>query len=140
MAVNTTVQVTLPGMGESVREGTILEWHKQEGDSVEADETLVEVSTDKVDAEVPAPVAGTIAEIHAAAGETVSVGQVIARMLTDGSQAPANGAAVAGPAARGPAPATPNGVSPVARRVATVEGVDISSVRGSGPSGRITKA
>src|SRR5205085_12702283 len=54
MAVNTTVQVILPAMGESVREGTILEWHKQEGEAVEADETLVEVSTDKVDAEIPA--------------------------------------------------------------------------------------
>ena len=56
MAVDTTVQVTLPQMGESVTEGTVLEWHKQEGDRIEADEILVEVSTDKVDAEVPAPV------------------------------------------------------------------------------------
>ena len=63
MAVNTTVQVTLPAMGESVREGTVLEWHKQEGDAVEADETIVDVSTDKVDAEVPSPVAGEIVEI-----------------------------------------------------------------------------
>ncbi len=59
MAVNTTVQVTLPQMGESVTEGTVLEWHKQEGDSVEADEVLVEISTDKVDAEVPSPASGT---------------------------------------------------------------------------------
>ena len=60
MAVDTTVQVTLPAMGESVTEGTVLEWHKQEGDRVEADEVLVEVSTDKVDAEVPAPASGTV--------------------------------------------------------------------------------
>ena len=60
MAVDTTVQVTLPQMGESVTEGTVLEWHKQEGDRVEADETLVEISTDKVDAEVPAPASGTV--------------------------------------------------------------------------------
>ena len=58
MAVDTTVQVTLPAMGESVTEGTVLEWHKQEGDHVEADEVLVEISTDKVDAEVPSPAAG----------------------------------------------------------------------------------
>ena len=59
MAVGTgTYNVTMPAMGDSVTEGTILEWHKQEGDSVEADETLVEVSTDKVDAEVPSPVSG----------------------------------------------------------------------------------
>src|SRR5437868_6379481 len=80
MAVNTTVQVTMPAMGESVTEGTVLEWHKQEGDSIEADETLVEISTDKVDMEVPAPAAGTITEIVAEEGETVTVGQVIARM------------------------------------------------------------
>ena len=59
MAVNTTVQVTMPAMGESVTEGTVLEWHKQEGDPVEADEVLVEISTDKVDAEVPVAAAGT---------------------------------------------------------------------------------
>ena len=58
MAVNTTTQVTLPAMGESVREGTVLEWHKQEGDAVAEGETIVEVSTDKVDAEVPAPASG----------------------------------------------------------------------------------
>src|SRR5918997_5536929 len=80
MAVNTTVQVTLPQMGESVTEGTVLEWHKQEGDHVEADDTLVEISTDKVDAEVPAPASGTVTEILAQPGETVTVGQVIGRM------------------------------------------------------------
>ena len=59
MAVDTsTVQVVMPAMGDSVAEGTVLEWHKQEGDSVAADETIVEISTDKVDAEVPAPVSG----------------------------------------------------------------------------------
>ena len=67
-------------MGESVSEGTILEWAKAVGDSVAEDETLVEISTDKVDAEVPAPAAGTITELLAEAGDTVTVGQVIARM------------------------------------------------------------
>ncbi|MBW3653300.1 MAG: multifunctional oxoglutarate decarboxylase/oxoglutarate dehydrogenase thiamine pyrophosphate-binding subunit/dihydrolipoyllysine-residue succinyltransferase subunit, partial [Actinobacteria bacterium] len=85
MAVNMTVQMTLPPMGESVREGTVLEWHKQEGEPVEADETLVEVSTDKVDAEVPAPASGTLVKIHAGEGETVAVGAVLAEIATDGS-------------------------------------------------------
>ena len=60
MAVNTTVEVVMPPMGDSVSEGSILEWHKQEGDEVSEDETLVEISTDKVDAEVPSPVSGTV--------------------------------------------------------------------------------
>src|SRR4051795_9583268 len=87
MAVNTTVQVTLPAMGESVREGTILEWHKREGDAVEADETLVEVSTDKVDAEIPAPVSGTLVKVHAAEGDSVAVGAVLAEIAPNGAPA-----------------------------------------------------
>ena len=71
MAVNTTVEVVMPPMGDSVSEGSILEWHKQEGDEVSEDETLVEISTDKVDAEVPSPVSGTVVKIHAAEGDTV---------------------------------------------------------------------
>src|SRR3954470_10403369 len=88
------IEVTLPAMGESVTEGTILEWHKQEGDTIEADETLVEVSTDKVDAEVPAPVSCTIVKIHFAEGDTVNVGSILAEIAAgDGSagSAPANG-------------------------------------------------
>src|SRR4051794_20747672 len=87
-----------PAMGESVTEGTILEWHKQEGDPVEADEVLVEISTDKVDAEVPAPAAGVLVKIHAPEGETVQVGQLLAEIGT-------NGAAPAAPAAAPEAPA-----------------------------------
>src|SRR5215831_10450716 len=93
MAVNTTIEVTMPPMGESVTEGTILEWHKKEGDRVEVDEILVEISTDKVDAEVPSPAAGTIMKLHRAEGDTVTVGELLAEI------APSNGA--------GPAPATP---------------------------------
>src|SRR3954452_23405958 len=100
MAVDTTVQVTLPQMGESVTEGTVLEWHKQEGDHVEADEVIVEVSTDKVDAEVPAPASGTVAKIHAAEGDTVQVGAVLAEIATGNGagrvrpgSAPGNGGA-----------------------------------------------
>ena len=108
MAVNTTVQVTLPQMGESVTEGTVLEWHKQEGDSVEADEVLVEISTDKVDAEVPSPASGTVVKIHAAEGDTVTVGAVLAEIATENGAAPAAAAAteepVAEPAANGDEP------------------------------------
>src|SRR3954452_1149963 len=87
MAVNTTVEVVMPPMGDSVSEGSILEWHKQEGDEVSEDETLVEISTDKVDAEVPSPVTGTVVKIHAAEGDTVGVGSVLAEIApgTNGS-------------------------------------------------------
>src|SRR6201994_3136927 len=90
MAVDTsTVQVVMPAMGDSVAEGTVLEWHKQEGDAVSADETIVEISTDKVDAEVPAPVAGTVTRIHAAEGDTVAVGALLAEISTNGDAAAA---------------------------------------------------
>src|SRR5215217_5160753 len=90
MAINTTtVEVVMPAMGDSVSEGTVLEWHKAEGDSVSADETLVEISTDKVDAEVPAPIDGTVVKVHAAEGDTIHVGGLLAEI------APTNGAAPA---------------------------------------------
>src|SRR4051794_32235775 len=89
MAVGTTVEVTLPQMGESVSEGTVLQWHAAEGERVTADETLVEVSTDKVDAEVPAPASGTLVKILAHEGDTIAVGAVLAEIDTNGAGAPA---------------------------------------------------
>src|ERR1041384_6305243 len=89
MAVNTTVEVVMPPMGDSVSEGSILEWHKQEGDEVSEDETRVEISTDKVDAEVPAPVSGTVVKIHAAEGDTVGVGAVLAEIAPTNGSGPA---------------------------------------------------
>jgi 2-oxoglutarate dehydrogenase E1 component len=89
MAVNTTVEVVMPPMGDSVSEGSILEWHKQEGDEISEDETLVEISTDKVDAEVPAPVSGTVVKIHAAEGDTVGVGSVLAEIAPSNGTGPA---------------------------------------------------
>ncbi len=84
MAVDaSTVQVVMPAMGDSVAEGTVLEWHKQEGDRIEVDETIVEISTDKVDAEVPSPAAGTVVRIHVAEGDTVAVGALLAEIATD---------------------------------------------------------
>ena len=83
----------MPAMGESVSEGTILEWAKQPGDAVADDETIVEISTDKVDAEVPAPASGTLTEMLAEAGDTVTVGQVIARMTSRQRRRPGAGRA-----------------------------------------------
>ncbi|HEY4778048.1 MAG TPA: biotin/lipoyl-containing protein, partial [Solirubrobacterales bacterium] len=104
MAVSSgTVQVVMPAMGDSVAEGTVLEWHKHEGDSVAADETIVEISTDKVDAEVPSPATGRLVKIYATEGETVAVGAVLAEISTDGAGAE-NGAEV---------PATGVGGTPV---------------------------
>src|ERR671939_599760 len=85
----TTVQITMPQMGESVTEGTVLGWLKQVGDRVEADEPLVEVSTDKVDAEVPAPAGGTLTKILAQPDETVEVGQVLGEIETGDAPPPA---------------------------------------------------
>src|SRR3979490_3427221 len=103
MAVRSgTVQVTMPAMGDSVAEGTVLEWHKQEGDSVDVDETLVEISTDKVDAEVPAPVAGPVVKSHAAEGDTIAVGALLAEISTNGASA-----ALATPVSAESPPASP---------------------------------
>ena len=110
MAVEaSTIEVTLPAMGESVTEGTVLEWHKQEGDTVEADEVLVEISTDKVDAEVPAPAAGTVVKIHVGEGDTVQVGAVLAEISAGGQDGggPAAAAGNGGTAAAGEAPPEP---------------------------------
>src|ERR1700741_3569376 len=84
MATSTTIEVRMPEMGESVTEGTVLEWHKREGDAVSAAETIVEISTDKVDAEVPAPAAGILTKIHAPEGETIEVGSLLAEISTNG--------------------------------------------------------
>src|SRR5918992_309201 len=101
----TSVQITMPQMGESVTEGTVLGWLKQVGDRVEADEPLVEVSTDKVDAEVPAPAAGTLVKIVANADETVQVGSVLGEIDPDGG----NGAAAPEVAAEPDAPSEAEG-------------------------------
>src|SRR5271165_4483545 len=127
-----TVDVLTPAAGESVSEGTILEWRVKVGEPIKLDETIVEISTDKVDLELPAPASGTVSEILVAEGETVTVGQVIARIALNGAaEAEVNGGAgataEAPPAPAGDPPAadsapglTPAGVkvSPVAARAA----------------------
>ncbi|MDQ3675829.1 MAG: biotin/lipoyl-binding protein, partial [Actinomycetota bacterium] len=85
MAVQTTIKVMLPSMGESVTEGTVLEWHKRVGEAVQADEALVDISTDKVDVEVSAPTSGTVVQVHFEEGDAVSVGAVLAEIAPDGA-------------------------------------------------------
>ena len=87
-----SVEIQMPQMGESVTEGTVLEWHVSEGESVQEGDTVVEVSTDKVDAEVPAPASGVISKILAQPDETVQVGQVLAELDTSADGASGNGA------------------------------------------------
>ena len=140
-----TIDIVTPTGGESVTEGTILEWSVKVGDTVKDGDTVVEISTDKVDMELPAPSSGTITEILAEEGETVTVGQVIARMTTSVSAAPAQGppeAAVATSAGVATLDGDGDGAnaSPVAKRVAAQEGVSLSNVQGSARGGRITKA
>ena len=115
-----TLVISMPEMGESVTEGTVLEWHVGEGDSVSEGDTVVEVSTDKIDAEVPAPASGTVTKLLVEPDATVQVGQALAEM-TSGAAPAGDGAApadAATTAAEEPAPADAgNGrASPVARR------------------------
>src|SRR4051812_10032288 len=133
------VDVAVPEMGESVSEGTVLDWLVKVGDTVERDQGLVEISTDKVDAELPSPVAGTVVEILAKPDDVVATGTVVARI------APGVGSAAPAPAATeapSTAATTGNGdlnATPVAARMASANGVDVSGLEGSGPRGRVTK-
>jgi pyruvate/2-oxoglutarate dehydrogenase complex dihydrolipoamide acyltransferase (E2) component len=149
------VEFKMPQLGESVVEGTIGRWLKEEGDRVEEYEPLLEVATDKVDTEVPSPVAGVLLEIRAREGETVRVGEVIAVLGEAGEVAPAGegpepeaeertapeqkGAAEAARVGGGERPGGPGYLTPVVARIAAEEGVDLSQVEGTGRHGRITK-
>ncbi|MGH7629335.1 MAG: lipoyl domain-containing protein, partial [Gemmatimonadales bacterium] len=103
------IDVVMPQMGESIAEGTLSRWLKQVGDPVKRDEPMFEISTDKVDAEIPAPGAGTLAEILVQEGQTVAVQTVVARIETEAGAAPAASAASAPPppAAETPRPPAP---------------------------------
>jgi pyruvate/2-oxoglutarate dehydrogenase complex dihydrolipoamide acyltransferase (E2) component len=163
------VEVVMPQMGVSVSEGTIVEWRKQVGDWVEYEEPIVDISTDKIDTEVPSPAAGRVAEIVVEPGTTVEVGTVLARLATDARPGQAhasegNGAAASEPAAPAseaaaaqgqtpvestatpsPEPGTaapadaPRRYSPVVQRIAAEHGVDLEQVRGTGRGGRVRK-
>jgi pyruvate dehydrogenase E2 component (dihydrolipoyllysine-residue acetyltransferase) len=166
MATETAVDVVMPQMGVSVSEGTITSWLKQQGENVEADEPLLEISTDKVDTEVPSPATGTLTQILVQEGETVDVGTKLGQIGGSATaetpvpaaepEAPAP-AAEAAPEPEAPAPPAPepaaapppaapaptgNGkafVSPVVARIASEHGVDPSQVPGTGSGGRVTK-
>src|SRR6476619_2521023 len=106
MAQTATVEIQMPAMGESVTEGTVLEWHVSEGDSVEEGDTVVEVSTDKVDAEVPAPASGTITRILVGPDETIEIGKPLAEMVK-GESADGDGAATTETSPRVAKPSAP---------------------------------
>src|SRR5215469_8354998 len=151
--------VIMPQMGESIFEGTITKWLKRPGDKVQRDEPLFEISTDKVDAEIPAPASGVLQEIKVAEGNTVQVNTIVGTISADGeSSTPAKSA----PAAAAPTPAqkketapppqpapTPAPAheaqdedvrsSPLVRKIAREHNVDLSQVSGTGLGGRITK-
>ncbi len=160
-------EIPMPQMGESIAEGTISKWLKAVGDTVERDEPLLEISTDKVDAEVPSPVAGTLLEIRAQEGDTVEVDSVVGVVGAKGSSVASPPAAPAPPAVAETAPQVPvaaaveqssssNGrdkslgeqsiedlrktrSSPLVRNIAKEHDVDITQIPGSGMSGRVTK-
>jgi len=156
-------QIKMPQLGESVTEGTVDKWLKHEGDFVKRDEPLVEVVTDKVNAEIPSPFEGKLVKIAVSEGETVRVGAVIAQIETGAAAAgaatqpkpkeagvaqteappePAGGNAPA-PAAAPPAEVADGGdrqrLSPAVRKLAAEHGIDPSSLRGSGMAGRVTR-
>ncbi|MFB9268901.1 2-oxoglutarate dehydrogenase complex dihydrolipoyllysine-residue succinyltransferase [Bradyrhizobium erythrophlei] len=145
-------EIRVPTLGESVTEATIGRWFKKAGDAVAVDEPLVELETDKVTIEVPAPSAGTLGEIIAKDGETVAVGALLGQ-INDGAAgakpaaaaAPAKAAAPAAPTAAAAAPAAPKAppadapLAPSVRKLSVESGIDASTVPGSGKDGRVTK-
>jgi 2-oxoglutarate dehydrogenase E2 component (dihydrolipoamide succinyltransferase) len=149
--------VVMPQMGESVAEGTITKWLKKVGDRVQQDETLFEITTDKVDADIPSPAAGILATILVHENETVAVNSVVAQIVAEDEAAAAElaptGEAVAarpspsaGEEAAAPSPAptareAPGKIrsSPLVRRIARNHGVDLSRVKGTGVGGRVSK-
>ena len=146
----TLVRITLPEMGESVTQGSIVAWRKQAGDFVAEGDPLVEVTTDKVDVEVPSTVSGVIKALLAAEGDTVAVGAALAEIDTTaktpaGTAAPPQKTAPPKMQSRAPAPPAelkPNGAvvaTPQARRIARQLDVDLARVRGSGPDGLILR-
>jgi len=150
--------VVMPQMGESIFEGTITKWLKKPGDKIQRDEPLFEISTDKVDAEIPAPASGVLQEIKVTEGNTVQVNTVVAIIGEAGSavavatpSAPASAAATPAPPAAASAPPQPASVpaardeeddirsSPLVRKLAREHNVDLAQVPGTGNAGRVTK-
>ena len=143
----TLVEVTMPQMGVSVAEGTIVSWRKRPGDWVEADETVCDITTDKIDTEIPSPASGRLVEILVEENKTVSVGTPLAMIDAGAQPGQAHEIETVRPQAaervgNGTAPAEPDRshvISPVVRRVADEHGIDLSQVTGTGIGGRIRK-
>lgn len=149
--------VVMPQMGESIVEGTLTKWLKKAGDTVERDEPLFEISTDKVDTEIPAPASGVLTEVLVQEGETVGVNAIVARISEAGSVAAAPvappvvvAAAPPAPVVAAPAPVAPAPVeevsagpvgplSPLVRKMARENNIDLSKVTGTGAGGRIVR-
>ena len=150
--------VSMPALGESVTEGTVTRWLKKVGDAVAADEALLEVSTDKVDTEIPSPVSGTVLSIDVPVDSTVAVGARLASIGVSGSAAPAAKPVAAAPVAAAPTPPAPPVVyapvvsapaatsraddayvTPIVRKLAAEAGVNLATIKGTGVGGRIRK-
>jgi 2-oxoglutarate dehydrogenase E2 component (dihydrolipoamide succinyltransferase) len=135
------VEVKVPQLSESVSEATLLDWHKQEGEPVKRDENLIDIETDKVVLELPAPVDGVLVKIIKQSKDSVGSGEVIAQIDTEAKAAAA--APAAAPAAKKePAPEKPRPVPPVmpaAQKIAAEKGIDTSTIQGTGRDGRVTK-
>jgi 2-oxoglutarate dehydrogenase E2 component (dihydrolipoamide succinyltransferase) len=141
------VEVRIPQLSESVSEATLLEWHKKEGEAVARDENLIDIETDKVVLELPAPADGVLVKILKTSRGTVTSGEVIATIDTEAKvegrvspiAAAAAAAAAAKPSASEPARGAPP-VMPAAQKLASEQGIDTSKIQGSGRDGRVTKA
>ena len=149
MATGTTaeqiIDVVTPAAGESVTEGTILEWHVKVGDFIKVDATIVEISTDKVDVELPSPASGTVTELLVEEGDTVTVGQVIARIAVgDGQRPPARSGGGGGsgkrPTATAPAARATARRAPAQRRCARRPGRDATRAEHSASAGSTAAA
>jgi 2-oxoglutarate dehydrogenase E2 component (dihydrolipoamide succinyltransferase) len=136
------VEVKVPQLSESVSEATLLDWHKKEGEAVKRDENLIDIETDKVVLELPAPADGVLVKIIKNAKDSVGSGEVIARIDTEGKASSAGGAGAAKPAPA-PQPSQPAKaaapVMPAAQKIAAEKGIDTSKIPGTGRDGRVTK-
>ena len=134
------VEVKVPQLSESVAEATLLDWHKKEGERVSRDENLIDIETDKVVLELPAPADGVLVKIIKKARDSVGSGDVIAQIDTEGkaAAAPAQAKPVAAPAPT-PAASSRPAVMPAAQKIAAEKGIDTSKIQGTGRDGRVIK-
>ncbi|HEX5127632.1 MAG TPA: 2-oxoglutarate dehydrogenase complex dihydrolipoyllysine-residue succinyltransferase [Rhodocyclaceae bacterium] len=135
------IEVKVPQLSESVSEATLVTWHKKEGEPVARDENMIDIETDKVVLETPAPHDGVLVKIIKGNGTTVTSGEVIAHIDTEAKASVTASAAESKPAAAAPAATSSNaGAGPAARKILAEKGADANSIQGSGPGGRVTKA